>query len=113
MMVRPHAARAARDGAARHSATAVRDASSRHLARVVRDAARCVLPLRDARHAAFCDTRRRGRYQTKMRGRDGRLLSVPNSVFASKTTVNFSRAKTTWLKACARGPYADQLQKRG
>ena len=48
-----------------------------------------------------------------MRGHDGRLLSVPNSVFASRTTVNFSRAKTMWLKARARGPYADQFQKRG
>ena len=48
-----------------------------------------------------------------MRGRDGRLLSVPNSVFASKTTVNFSRAKTTWLKARARGHHMRTSCRRG
>ena len=39
-----------------------------------------------------------GWYQTQLRGKDGEVRNVPNSVFASTTTVNFSRAKTQRLE---------------
>ena len=47
-----------------------------------------------------CSTR--DRYQTQLRGRDGEIRNVPNSVFASKTTVNFSRAMTQRLEVRSR-----------
>ena len=43
-----------------------------------------------------------GWYQTQLRGRDGEVRNVPNSVFASTTTINFSRATTHRLEVRSR-----------